>query len=98
MYVCMYVCMLNCIYVCMHVCIYVCICMYCILFYILHHITGSLVSVGVGPWYCMLEGPGSNPLCVQGSSFVQVLFSWGGGGGGNNTKVERKFPTTFWNM
>jgi hypothetical protein len=64
MFVCMYVCMLDCIYVCMYVCIYVCICMYCIIFYILHYKTGSLVSVGEGPWYCMLEGPGSNLLCV----------------------------------
>ncbi len=68
----------------------------CILFYISHYVAGSLGSVGVGPWNCMLKGPGSNHLCVL-RSFVQVLFSWGGGGG-DPTKVERKFPTTFWNM
>jgi hypothetical protein len=63
----MYVCMLNCMYV------YV-----CIFFYISHNKTGSLVSVGVGPWYVMVEGPGSNHLCVL-RSFVQVCFPGGGG-------------------
>ncbi len=30
---------------------------------------------------------------------MQVLFSCrAGGGGGDPIKVERKFPTTFWNM
>ncbi len=78
-------------FVCMHVCMYV----YhyvCILFYISNSATGSLVSVGVGPWYCMLKCPGSNPLCVL-RRFGQVLFSWGGGG-----VIERKFPTTFYYM
>ncbi len=62
----------------MYVSMYECICMY-ILFYISLYLAGSLVSEGVGPWYCMLKGPGSNHLCVL-RSFVQVLFSWGRGG------------------
>ncbi len=66
----------------------------CILFYIPRNLAGSLGSVGVGAWYCMLKGPGSNTLCVLWS-LVQVLFSWGGG---DPIQVERKFPTTFWNM
>ncbi len=78
-------------YLCMYFCMYV-----CTLLYISQSLAGSLVSVGVGPWYCMLKGPGSNLLCVL-RSFVQVLFSCGGGGG-DPFKVERKFPTTFWNM
>ncbi len=68
-----------------------------ILFYISHGLAGSLVSVGVGPWKCKVKVPGSIPLCVL-RSFAQVLFSWRGGGGGDPSKVERKFPTTFWNM
>jgi hypothetical protein len=75
MYVCMYVCLYLCMYVCMNECMHVCIVYVSILFYIS---AGSLGSVGVGPWYCMLKGPGSKHLCVL-RSFVQVLFSWGGG-------------------
>jgi len=71
MSVCMYVCM----YVCRHVCIIVYV---CILSYISLILAGSLGSVGVGPWYCMLKGPGSNHLCVL-RNIVQVLFSGGEG-------------------
>ncbi len=83
MYACMYVCMLNCIYVCMYV---------CILFYISHFESGSLVSVGVGPWYC--KGLGSNPLCGV-RRFGQVLFSWGGDRKeiSHNILQYVKFPT-----
>jgi hypothetical protein len=75
MYLFMYVCM----YVYMHVCMYAC--MYVCNLHFLWLNIGSLVSVGVGPWYCKQKGPGSNLQCVR-KSFVQVLFSWGGGGGG----------------
>jgi hypothetical protein len=75
---------------------YVCMNVYvCILFNISKVLAGSLGSVGVGTWYCMLKGPGSNHLCEL-RSLEQVFFSWGGGG--DPIKVERKFPTTFWNM
>ncbi len=83
----MYVCM----YVCMHVCISI-----CILFNISHYLSGSLVSVGVGPWYCVLKGGrGSNHLCVLRKLCAGIVFL---GEGGDPIKVERKFPTTFWSM
>ncbi len=39
-----------------------------------------------------------SPVCTGIALSVLVLFSWGVGGGGDTSKVERKFPTTFWNM
>jgi hypothetical protein len=72
----MYVCLLNCIYVCMYACMYVEV---CILFNISHYLSGSLVSVGVGPWYCVLKGSGSIHLCVL-RELCAGIVSWGGGG------------------
>ncbi len=84
LYVRMYVCMLNCIYVCMYLCMYVCmhVCIstVCILFNISHHLSGSLVSVGVGSWCCMLKGPGSNHLCELRELSAGIVFLGGGGG------------------
>ena len=41
------------------------------------------------------EGPRfKSPVCIKDLS-ADIVFL---GGGGDPIKVERKFPTTFWNM